>query len=1273
MRRTVAASLAVATAAAGLAVVAGPAQADTSPSPAGPTNPETVSATPLPTVQINGVVWSQAIIGNTVYVAGEFSQARPAGAAPGVNETPRDNLLAYDIRTGELLDSWAASANAPVQVVEASPDGSRVYIGGQFTEVNGLWNPRIAALDPATGRLLTGFRPAPDAQVKAIAFGAQDTVFFGGNFGAVGGQNRSGVAAVRASDGALLDWAPRAGGGGVWALAVSPDGSQVLAGGSFTKMNGSDKPGRGLASLDAVTGANRRWAANDDLIRSGGDQAAITGLASHGSSVYATGYSLATGGGTLEGTVRMAWDGGRVEWMEDCHGDSYSLHIQDDAVYVASHAHYCGNIPGGFHASSPWEYYRSLAFTEQTTGTLRADYSGTRRSFAGTPAPSLLHWFPRIDGGTYTGMDQGSWSVTGNGDYLVHGGEFPKVGTLDQQGLVRFAKKGVAGNPNSTGPAVGSSEWAPTVTSPGSGEALVSWRSNWDRDNVELTYQVRRTDAASKRVVYTTTGRSTSWSRPYLNFRDTGLVPGATVSYLVKAIDPDGNETWSQEVPLTVSGTGTGPDAYARSVLASGPQGYWRMDEPSGSTVADYTGLDDASAGNRVTRAVDGAIDGNAATEFAGSSRQTAATGTARTSSFASSVEAWVKTTSRSGGKIAGLGRAGGPHLFMDNAGRAVFGVWQGSYRVVTSGSGLNDGKWHHLVGTVGDDGLVLYVDAKKVDSRTDTTAVAQADGDWRIGGDNLSGWPYRPSSDYFTGTIDEVAVYAHQLTEEQVGLHLVAGGGTLPAVEPGAPESVSAVGGDGQATVSWAAPAFDGRSPLTGYVVRAYAAGGTSAVRKVSVDAAQLSTPVTGLSNGTAYTFAVTARNQVGEGPAASSAEVTPMAPVVPGVPGSVSGLAGDGLVRVSWVAPESDGGSPVTGYVVEVLPSGGGAAVRSVSVAGSVRSASVSGLVNGSSYVVRVAAVNAVGRGEWSASSGSVTPVAAVLPARLSGGSRYETAVAVSREFFGPGVGQVVVASGENYPDALAVGPVAARRGAPVLLTPRSAVPSGVMAELRRLDPASIVLVGGTGAVSAGVERQLAGVAPVRRVWGASRYDTANAVAQLGGKAQVAYLATGENFPDALAATPSAVARNAPLLLSPRSGVPGSVLATLRSLGVSRVVLVGGTGALSPAVEATLVKAGLQVSRVAGASRYDTARLLSAGTFDSAPWAFLATGENFPDALAAGAVAGARGVPMLLTSTRCLSGVTASEIRRLGAPSLVGLGGTGALSTRALTGTTC
>ena len=191
----------------------------------------TVTADALPTVQIDGVVWDQQILRNTVYAGGEFANARPAGAAAGTNLTRRANLLAYDIRTGVLISSFAPVLNAQVKTLALSPDGTRLYAGGSFTTVNGINRYRIAAFDTATGALVSSFAPVLNSAVSAIAV-TNDAVYVGGAFNKAGSVDRMRLAAFSPATGALLGWAPTAN-SGVNALLVSPDKSRVLAAGSF--------------------------------------------------------------------------------------------------------------------------------------------------------------------------------------------------------------------------------------------------------------------------------------------------------------------------------------------------------------------------------------------------------------------------------------------------------------------------------------------------------------------------------------------------------------------------------------------------------------------------------------------------------------------------------------------------------------------------------------------------------------------------------------------------------------------------------------------------------------------------------------------------------------------------------------------------------------------------------------------------------------------------------------------------------------------------------
>ncbi|MFT3860688.1 hypothetical protein [Micropruina sp.] len=339
------------------------ARADTKPlDETNPKTPVTVSADPLPTAQIDGVAWTQLVVGNTVYVGGSFTTARPAGSAAGVDTVTRTNLLAYDITTGVLSTTWAPTTNGEVLTMTASPDKSRIYIGGSFTQVNGSIRNRIAALDPTTGALVNAFQPKPDASVKSIV-ATSSTVYFGGIFSSVGGTTRAKIAAVQASDGALLSWVPTIAGGNVNAMKLSPDGTKIALGGSFTTVNGSSNPGYGLAFVTPDTGESLAMPVNA-TVRNGGDNAAILSLTSDSDSLYATGYTYGSGG-NLEGTTRIDWSDGSLVWVEDCHGDTYGSYPMGDVVYTVSHAHYCGNLEDGFGQTAPsWTFHWGNAFFE---------------------------------------------------------------------------------------------------------------------------------------------------------------------------------------------------------------------------------------------------------------------------------------------------------------------------------------------------------------------------------------------------------------------------------------------------------------------------------------------------------------------------------------------------------------------------------------------------------------------------------------------------------------------------------------------------------------------------------------------------------------------------------------------------------------------------------------------------------------------------------------------------------------------------------------------
>jgi hypothetical protein len=195
-------------------------------------------------------------------------------------------------------------------------------------------------------------------------------------------------------------------------------------------------------------------------------------------------------------------------------------------------------------------------------------------------------------------------------------------------------------------------------------------------------------------------------------------------------------------------------------------------------------------------------------------------------------------------------------------------------------------------------------------------------------------------------------------------------------AATSGAPAVGTATPGNGSATVNWTAPSERGTLPVLGYAISAAGPAGTPSVRTVLAGRWATSATVPGLTNGVPYTFTVTALNMAGTGArSAPSNPVIPVAPAaLPGAPRIGQATAGDGSVSVTWTAPRSTGGAPVTGYLVSV--SAGNLVVQQATTGAGNTRATVSGLRNGISYTVRVSAASASGIGTPSDRSNAVTP---------------------------------------------------------------------------------------------------------------------------------------------------------------------------------------------------------------------------------------------------------------------------------------------------------
>ena len=286
-----------------------------------------------------------------------------------------------------------------------------------------------------------------------------------------------------------------------------------------------------------------------------------------------------------------------------------------------------------------------------------------------------------------------------------------------------------------------------------------------------------------------------------------------------------------------------------------------------------------------------------------------------------------------------------------------------------------------------------------------------------------------------------------------------------------------------------------------------------------------------------------------------------------------------------------------------------------------------------------------------------------------RIAGPDRYNTAAAIANVYEAYGTTDTVfVATGLNFPDALAGAAVAGHVGAPILLV-NSTIPAIAATQLARIKPKHIVILGGTGVVSTAVESQLRSYAPdVHRWGGLTRYHTAQIIAQgaYPGGAGTVLIATGLNFPDALAGAAAAGHLGAPILLvGPGTTLPAPTVAALNALHPSEIVILGGTGVVSTGQEAALRHWDASPLRLGGTDRYGTAQQIADRYFANAPIAFVATGQNFPDALAGAAIAGFLDAPVELVTLNAIPGPTASSISTVVRPrSMVVLGGTGVIS---------
>ncbi|HZQ57981.1 MAG TPA: cell wall-binding repeat-containing protein [Acidimicrobiales bacterium] len=258
----------------------------------------------------------------------------------------------------------------------------------------------------------------------------------------------------------------------------------------------------------------------------------------------------------------------------------------------------------------------------------------------------------------------------------------------------------------------------------------------------------------------------------------------------------------------------------------------------------------------------------------------------------------------------------------------------------------------------------------------------------------------------------------------------------------------------------------------------------------------------------------------------------------------------------------------------------------------------------------------------------AGTGTAAALKPVTRLAGGDRIGTAIAISQATF-PTAGSakaVILTAAYNFPDALAGAPLAAAKDGPVLLTTPGELSPATLTEIERVAPtgSTVYVLGGDAAIAATIDASLtaAGYVP-QRIAGANRFETSVKIAEALGSPTTVLLATGDIFADALSAGPAAASVHGAVLLTDGPVMPPSVATYLSGLASPTVYDVGaGAGKAYPA--GTLLSGG---------DRWATSALVAEKFFTSPTLVGVATGWNFPDALAGAGAMGIMGGPVLLS----------------------------------------
>lgn len=297
----------------------------------------------------------------------------------------------------------------------------------------------------------------------------------------------------------------------------------------------------------------------------------------------------------------------------------------------------------------------------------------------------------------------------------------------------------------------------------------------------------------------------------------------------------------------------------------------------------------------------------------------------------------------------------------------------------------------------------------------------------------------------------------------------------------------------------------------------------------------------------------------------------------------------------------------------------------------------------------------------------SGESSLSATVSADRLSGRSRYETAVAISKNQFSSSI-YVVLANGQAPNDILVASSLAGNLNAPILITDRNSLNASTKAEIQRLNSSNIIVIGGNSKISSAVTNSLKSMGKnVEVINGSSDADMSVKVANKAMEfksANTVILSSEKSLPDSLSASALAAKNGYPIIYTGKNAISGVAKGFIKNGKISNVIIVGGDQTISNGVLNSVKSMGKSVSRVYGRSRYDTSLAIAKNYFNNSSTVGLATGAEFVDSLTSGPVSGLNNQAILLVSNNTLSSGIKDYIKSTGAKSVYLYGGTSWLS---------